>query len=178
MTANHLVMREQSVTTSSLVIAKATDADLDGILDLQAANQMDRGGSLSASLPRSRVAAMLDDMPVIVANRDGRVLGFLMTTSRAVNADIPIVQGMLAAYQGSPDAYIYGPVCVSTDERGKGLAQAMFAELRRLEPKREGMLFIRSDNEASLRAHARMGMQEVAEFPFNGFVYTVFSYVG
>lgn len=51
-----------------------------------------------------------------------------MTTSRAMNADIPVVQAMFAAYQGSPDAYIYGPICVGEDERGKGLAQSMFAK--------------------------------------------------
>lgn len=51
-----------------------------------------------------------------------------MTTSRAMNADIPLVQAMFAAYQASPDAYIYGPICVGEDERGKGLAQSMFAK--------------------------------------------------
>lgn len=160
------------------VIGKADEADLDGILELQAANQMARGGSLSASLPRSRVVAMMLEMPLIVARRDGRISGFLMTTSRAMNADLPIVQAMFSAYHGSPDAYVYGPICVGEDERGKGLAQRMFAELRRLEPGREGILFIRKDNEPSLRAHLKMGMKEVATFQFNGFDHAVFSYIG
>ena len=166
------------MTESLISIGKATEADLDGILDLQAANQVDRGGSLSASLSRVRVAAMLHDMPIVVARRSDLVTGFLMTTSRAMNADIPIVQAMFTAYQGSPDAYIYGPICVGEGERGKGLAQSMFAKLRLLEPGREGVLFIRRDNEASLRAHSRMGMREVAEFRLNGFDFVVFSYVG
>jgi hypothetical protein len=54
----------------------------------------------------------------------------------------------------------------------------MFMELRRLEPGREGVLFIRRDNEASLRAHARMDMREVAGFQFKGFDFAVFSYRG
>lgn len=159
-------------------VEKATLADLDGIMELQAANQIDRGGALSASLPRSRVALMMQTMPLIVARRNGRVVGFLMTSTRTMNADFLIVQAMFAAYHGSEDAYVYGPICVSAEERGKGLAQAMFDTLKRLEPGREAVLFIRRDNEASLRAHKRMGMLEMAEFRFNGFDFAVLSYIG
>ena len=53
----------------------------------------------------------------------------------------------------------------------------MFAELRQLLPEREGVLFIRRDNPASLRAHARMGMREVAEFTHGGAAFAVLSYI-
>jgi hypothetical protein len=46
-------------------------------------------------------------------------------------------------------------------------SQAMFVELRHLEARREGVLFIRRDNESSLRAHARMDMREVTGLQFN-----------
>ena len=45
------------MTKGDVAIGQASEADLDGILDLQAANQPERGGALSASLPRSRIAA-------------------------------------------------------------------------------------------------------------------------
>lgn len=166
------------MTTHEPSIGRADESDLDGILELQAANQIARGGSLSASLSRTRVQAMMNEMPLIVARRDGHITGFLMTTTRAMNADLPIVKAMFAAYQGTPDAYVYGPICVGEQERGKGLAQKMFADLRRLEAGREGILFIRQDNEPSLRAHLKMGMKKVARFSFNGFEYAVFSYIG
>jgi predicted GNAT superfamily acetyltransferase len=159
-------------------IGRATDAVLDGILELQAANQPQRGGLLSAELPRSRVGEMMRAMPLIVARRSGRVVAFLMSSSREMNHDVPIIRAMLDAYPGTPDAYVYGPICVSEEERGKGLAQAMVAELRRLEPSREGVLFIRRDNSASLRAHTKMGMREVADFVFDGKDFVVLSYVG
>jgi len=159
-------------------ISRATEIDLDGIMELQAANQPEHGGSLSASLPRSRIAQMMRAMPLIVARRRGRISGFLMTSTREMNADVPIIGAMLAAYPGAPDAYVYGPICVSAEARGQGLAQAMFAELQRLLPGREGILFIRRDNPASLRAHAKMGMREVAGFLFNGSDYIALSYVG
>jgi predicted GNAT superfamily acetyltransferase len=159
-------------------IGQAAEADLDGIVELQAANQADRGGSLSGSLPRFRIAEMMREMPLIVARRGGRIVGFLMTGTRAMAADVPIVSAMFAAYAGASNAYVYGPICVAAEERGKGLAQAMFSELRRLAPAREGILFIRRDNVASLRAHEKMGMREVASFLYGGTEFAVLSYVG
>jgi predicted GNAT superfamily acetyltransferase len=159
-------------------IGRATEADLDGILVLQAANQPERGGMLSANLSRSRVAELMLGMPLIVARRSGRVVAFLMNSTREMNDDIPIIRAMLEAYPGTADAYVYGPICVKEEERGKGLAQAMFTELRRLERGREGILFIRRDNPASLRAHRKMGMREVAGFVLGGIDYVVLSYVG
>ena len=159
-------------------IGRATEHDLDGILELQAANQLERGGLLSVELPRARVTAMMQEMPLIVARRDGRIVAFLVNSTRQMNDDVPIIRAMLDAYPGESNAYVYGPICVSEAERGKGMAQALFAELRRLEPGREGILFIRSDNAASLRAHAKMGMREVAGFVFNGLDHVVLSFIG
>jgi predicted GNAT superfamily acetyltransferase len=166
------------VEITGVDVGTATERDLDGILELQAANQPERGGLLSAELPRSRVAEMMRAMPLIVARRNGRVVAFLMNSPREMNDDVPIIRAMLDAYPGTPDAYVYGPICVSEEERGKGLAQAMVAELRRLEPGREGVLFIRRDNSASRRAHTKMGMREVADFVFEGRDFVVLSYVG
>lgn len=166
------------MTNPQPTIGKATETDLDGILALQAANQVARGGALSAELPRDRIAAMMGDMPLVVARGEQGVLGFLMTTTRAMNADFPIIRAMFAAYPGSADAYVYGPICVAASERGKGLAQALFQELRRLQPGREGILFIRRDNDASIRAHLRMGMREVAGFEMNGVEFSVMSFIG
>ena len=121
---------------------------------------------------------MLAAMPVIVARRAGRVVGFLVSSAPTAELDIPIVRAMLAAYPGGPGAYVYGPVVVAGSERGKGLAQAMFTRLRALLPGREGILFIRCDNLASLRAHEKMGMREVASFTHDGIGFAVFAYFG
>jgi predicted GNAT superfamily acetyltransferase len=166
------------MSKSDVIVTRAHPSDLEGILALQADNQVARGGSLAASLPAGRIVSMMAAMPQIVARSNGQLTGFLMTTTREMNADLAIVQAMLAAYPGSPDAYVYGPICVSEHARGQGLAQQMFAELCRLEPGREGMLFIRNDNAASIRAHLKMGMREVASFPFNGADYAVFTFTG
>jgi hypothetical protein len=49
-------------------------------------------------------------MPLIVARRNGRVVGFLMTSTRTMNADVLIVQAMFVAYHGSEDAYVYNGI--------------------------------------------------------------------
>jgi predicted GNAT superfamily acetyltransferase len=159
-------------------IARAEAGDLDGMLSLQAENRADRGGALSGSIPRERLSGLMAAMPIIVARRGGRVVGFLVTSAPSAEMGIPIVGAMLAAYPGAAGAYVYGPIVVAAAERGKGLAQAMFAQLRSLLPGREGILFIRRDNLASLRAHAKMGMREVASFTQGGADFTVFAYIG
>lgn len=166
------------MTRSGTEILRESIGDLDGIVALQAANQPERGGTLSACLTPARIAEMMSEMPLIVARRDGRVAGYLMTSTREMNADVPVIKAMLAAYPGTADAYVYGPICVEAEARGKGLAQAMFSELRRLVPGREGILFIRRDNPASLRAHEKMGMREVAGFVFGGSEFVVLSWPG
>jgi L-amino acid N-acyltransferase YncA len=164
--------------TAGYDIGLATEGDIEGILDLQDRNQPDRGGTLSARFSRAWFEAAIAAMPVVVARREGRVVGYLVSSPLAAYAEVPVVRAMLAAYGGTPGAYVYGPICVEEAERGRGLAGAMFAELRAWLPGREGVLFIRRDNAASLKAHARMGMREVAEFTHGGAAFAVLSYVG
>jgi L-amino acid N-acyltransferase YncA len=157
-------------------IALATREDVGAILDLQERNLASRGGSLSVPFSQAWFETACADGQVIVAKRSGSVLGYLVFSTFAAQAHVPLVQAMLKAYPGTPDAYNYGPVCVAASERGRGLAGAMFAELRRRQPGREGIAFIRRDNAASLLAHKKMGMQEVAEFSHGEVEFAVVAY--
>jgi acetyltransferase (GNAT) family protein len=159
-------------------ITRATRDDIEGILVLQEENQPERNGMLSARLPRAWFEAALADMPIIVTRRDGRVVGYLVSASRSAVAGVPVIAAMLSAYPGTADSYVYGPVCVAADERGNGIADAMFGLLRALLPGKEGILFIRNDNGPSLRAHRRMGMRQVAGFTHDGADFSAFAYMG
>jgi ribosomal protein S18 acetylase RimI-like enzyme len=154
-------------------IRLAAGADVPGILDLQACNLPDKGGLLSVGFPATWFEAAIAAMPVIVAARGSAVVGYLVSAPFPALMNVPIVQAMLRAYPGSPDGYLYGPICVAEAERGQGIAQAMFSALRAELPGREGIAFIRRDNVASLRAHRRMGMREVAEFDFDGVAHVI-----
>ena len=105
-------------------ITLATRGDIIGILDLQEQNLLGRGGLLSVRLPGAFIEAALDDLPQIVARRDGKIVAYLLAGSRSVHAQTPIIKAMFRAYSGSHDAYIYGPICVAESERGHGLATA------------------------------------------------------
>src|SRR5215470_19240495 len=138
--------------SDGIEIATASARDLDGILALQEANLPERGGTLSARLSRAQLEAMIADLPLLVARRGDVVVGYLLAASQATVSAVPVIRAMLAAYAGGPDAYVYGPIVVAEGERGSGLAQRLFESLRARLPGREGILFIRSDNSASLRA--------------------------
>jgi predicted N-acetyltransferase YhbS len=163
---------------SKLVIEPAIRKDIPEILELQERNLPDNGGTLSVRLSREWFETAICDMPVIVARSDSRVVGYVASTPLAAQAEIPIVQSMLRVYPGSPSAYIYGPVCVAESHRGRGLARAMFEELRTRLPEREGFTFIRRDNTRSISAHIKMGMRKVAEFARADVAYVVVSYGG
>jgi len=152
-------------------IALATRDDIAGILDLQERNLLARGGLLSVRLPGAFIEAALDDLPQIVARRDGKVVAYLLAGSRSVHAQTPIIQAMFRAYPGS-----HGPICVAENERGHGLATALFAKLCERLPGRECVAFVRRDNVASLQAHVKMGMKDVASFEHGGVAHAVLAF--
>lgn len=164
----------------NIKIKVATIADIAGIIKLQSANQTSQGGTLSGELNQSQIVEMMKDMPQIVAYLNSEIVGFILTTSQAVhsNRNVPIVNAMFASYSGiNTDSYIYGPVCVNETHRGKGVAQQMFKELLHQEPNREGILFIKSDNASSLRAHEKMGIKKVGNLNFNNAEFAVCAYL-
>ena len=79
-------------------IALATRDDVVGILDLQEQNLLGRGGLLSVRLPDTFIEAALDDLPQIVARRDGKIVAYLLAGSRDLHAQTPIIQAMFRAY--------------------------------------------------------------------------------
>lgn len=167
--------RTNEMNLANVVIAMADATDVDGILALAERNAPDRGGELSVRFKREDIAARISASPAVVARRNGEVIGFVLTHEKQ-GPNPPIVDAMLRAYAGSRNAYVYGPVCVDEPARGLGIAALMFAELRKLLPGREGILFIKASNEPSLRSHRKMGMQEVGEINFHGTQLIIFAY--
>lgn len=164
-----------SMSPENISVERANLTHVDGILKLAEANSPGRGGELTGSLPRDAVVAAIQMLPAVVAIRGGQVAGFLLSWEKSISAH-PCVAAMLNAYAGSDDAYVYGPICVEASLRGRGLAAAMFAELRRLIPGREGILFIKANNTPSIRAHLKMGMRKTAEYTWDGRPFLVFAY--
>ena len=159
-------------------ITLATPDDIPGMLALQDANLPDKGGSLSVRLTEDWFRDTILEKSIVVARCNSKVIGYVMGTALEANAHIAIIQAMLRAYPASPDCYLYGPICVAKSERGKGLARALFEELRSRLPGRPAMLFVRADNPSSLQAHRKMGMRELGTFDNEGVRYMALTYSG
>jgi hypothetical protein len=101
-------------------------------------------------------------------------MGVLVTSGKE-QASAPPVIAMLNAWPGEPNAYVYGPVCISKTARGRGVLEALCRELVARLPGREGILFIRRSNTRSLRAHVQLKMREVSSFVLDGEEFVVLS---
>jgi hypothetical protein len=165
--------------TERIELRRATTADINDIVSLLQANESIRGGSLTGHFDHAWLAAALEDVPVIVARNPEWLAGVLISSSISAVRHVPAVARMLETYRGGADAYIYGPVCVDWRSRGLGLAEKLFARLKIELPGREGILFIRRDNVASIHAHREnLKMAERGTFGLDGFEYVVLSYRG
>jgi GNAT superfamily N-acetyltransferase len=153
----------------------ATSDDAEKISALLTSNSADRGGMLLGDWSVGEIKARLrDHQPIIVAISETALLGALLAEEKT-HASAPPVMAMLAVWPGRPDAYVYGPVCVAADARGKGVLEALYAGLVAQFPGREAVLFIRADNPRSRQAHVRLGMREVAHFTYQNEPFVVLS---
>lgn len=157
-------------------IALATPEDIPGILALQEPNLPDSWGGLSVRQNAEWFKRTMLEMPLIIARRDGEIVGYVVATTLAAKSHVAIVQAMLRSFPAPPDCYAYGPVCVAATERGKGLAGILFEELRVRLLGRPAMTFVRNDNAPSLRAHRKMGMRELGAFTSEGVSFIAFTY--
>jgi GNAT superfamily N-acetyltransferase len=156
-------------------IRSATLDDIPQIMTLQEANLPANGGSLSVRQPTDWFARAIVEDAVVVALRT-RIVGYVLGTSIAAQAHIPVIKSLLGAYPPPPECYVYGPVCVAESERGKGLAAALFEVLRERMNDRPALTFVRTENTPSLQAHRKMGMRELGVFLYDGVSYVAFFY--
>ena len=127
-----------------------------------------------ATVPPTVTKWITDGALVIVAMDGPKLAGVLFTSEKAQASALPVV-AMLKAWPGSADAYVYGPVCVDQAARGLGVLEAMYAHALACLPGREAVLFINAGNTRSLKAHARLGMVQVADFTLGEQAFAVLS---
>lgn len=157
-------------------ITLATASDVDAITALLQANSVARGGALTGQFQRDTVAGMVATAhAVVVARADEQIVGVLFAAPIDRADAPPVIRAMRGAWpQGcGQDAYVYGPACVAASMRGQGMLGLLYAALREQLHGRHAVLFIRSDNAPSQRAHARLGMRMVATFNFAGAAHVV-----
>jgi predicted GNAT superfamily acetyltransferase len=175
---------------SSIVYRRAKPKDYPEILNLQAANFIAnlseserKEGFLSAQFSPEQTAQIAEDLGTTVAVVDGRVAAFLCAFRKEFDTGSPVIVKMLASYdqltfQGHPlsalNSYIYGPVCIARNYRGRGLLRGLYeAQKRDLREQFEiGVAFVSRNNPHSLSAHVGgLGMIEAGDFSVNDIDY-------
>ena len=174
---------------------RATAAEYGQILQLQSANYIAnlseaerKQGFLSAQFTAEQTARIAEDLGTVVALVDGRVAGFLCAFRNEFETGSPVIAKMLQSYdrlrfEGRPlsafQSYIYGPVCIGREHRGRGLLRGLYeAQKRDLAGQFEiGVAFVSRSNPHSLSAHvAGLGMTEAGDFVVNENVYVTLAF--
>jgi hypothetical protein len=65
----------------------ATSEDIPELLALQAQNQESRGGALSIEFPAVWFEMVVREMPIVIARRDGRLVGYLLSSTPEATQD-------------------------------------------------------------------------------------------
>ena len=173
----------------------AVPADYIAILRLQSDNHianLSEGereqGFLSAQFTPEQTAQIAEDLGTIVALVNDQVVGFLCAFRKEFPTGSPVIAKMLEAYHrlnfedrplSAFNSYIYGPVCLGREYRGRGLLRGLYeAQKKDLAGQFEiGVAFVSRSNPHSLSAHvAGLGMSEAGDFEVKGNVYATLAF--
>jgi hypothetical protein len=174
---------------------RAESADIPAILRLQAAyfvanltDEEKREGFLSAEFTPQQAADMAADLGTTIATIGSTVAGFVCAFRREFDTGSPVLEKMLTLYdsfqfRGQPlsrcNSYIYGPVCIAREFRGRGLLRGLYETQKKdLAGRFEvGVAFVARSNPHSLDAHIQgLGMDEAGEFEVNNNRYVVLAF--
>lgn len=124
----------------------------------------------------------------MVACEGQSVLGFLCGFRRDYDHGSPVVAAMIAQFDraryggralDSYNTFIYGPVCIGREHRGRGLLRGLYEGLKREAAGQfeVGVAFVARNNPHSLAAHVEgLGMSEAGEFDLNGKNYVILAF--
>lgn len=188
-------MRRDLTFMWSIEYRRANPEDYPAILHLQSANfvanlgeQERRQGFLSAQFTLEQTGQIAEDLGTMVATIDNSVVGFLCAFRKEFETGSPVIAKMLESYgrlsfQGKPlsslSSYIYGPVCIGREFRGRGLLRGLYeAQKKDLAGQFDiGVAFVSRDNPHSLSAHIHgLGMAEAGDFKVKGSIYATLAF--
>jgi L-amino acid N-acyltransferase YncA len=174
---------------------RVRESDYPALLALQEANLRDNltpaqrsEGFLSARFSPEQFAAMDAEVAVVAAEVDGSIAGYLCGSSVEFNRRFALLTAMIERYphtqlRGRPlqsyASFVYGPVCVDSRFRGRGLLRGLYRMLRaEVAGKFEiGVAFVAQDNAHSLAAHVQgLGMCDAGGFEFDARRYRILAF--
>ncbi len=170
-----------------IIYRVATSADLEGAVKLLEENYRGslteegmKDGFISVKFTVADLNEMTENGVTVVAVCGDTTAGVLSAQTCEYNLrKIPLVKEMVKALSGeifdgsaidTTKSIVCGPVCVSTEFRGRGVLEHMYNVLKR-EVKTTyplGLTLISQGNPRSLHAHEKIGMQKIKSFDFEG----------
>lgn len=161
----------------------STDRHFEQILSLQRRNlfssiseeQQAKQGFVFAEHTVPVLKKMALHLPQVIAVSQGRVVGYNLAMTAAMENEIPSLSPMFALferihYHGKPlpacNFMVGGQVCVDEDFRGRGLLSRLYHETRnRVYPDYQLCVTeIARRNDISLRAHLKMGFEVISTY--------------
>lgn len=164
---------------------KASNADFQGILDLQqknlAHNLTDlekKDGFLSVEFTKEQFGVMNTQTGIVICKDKEDILGYLCTSSLEFNKSFELPAAMMELYEQLPykgkllehyHSIVVGPWCIERNSRGKNIFLGMWNMLSEILTEDIELLttFISTNNSRSLYAAKKAGMEEVTTFEFH-----------
>lgn len=144
-------------------------------------------GFLSAAFSEEQFRSMDNDLCVVICTDLENICGYVCASSVEYNKNIPLVAAMLnhfpnITYQEKSlavyNSFIYGPVCIDKEYRGKNILSALINKMLELLLQKNPQLelltvLISSENQRSINAHKKLGMEKVGQFEFAGKIFWI-----
>lgn len=173
-TTDLLFLSEKNIM-GNFIIRKATLTDYSAIITLQDANKQDRlseeerkrGGFVSSNFTKESLDKVNNALGVWVAISGTQLVGFACMSQIDPAPDYDTIKAMIETFPqqhfngktlNQQNVFIYGPVCIDVNWRGKGLLKQLLAEIKNEARKSNydvGVAFIDIRNKHSLEAHEK-----------------------
>jgi hypothetical protein len=164
-----------------------SDADLQGILELQQANlktnlspaEQQQQGFVTLRHDLQLLRLMNDPLPHVIAKCKAQVVAYALVMMPSMASHIPELQPMFdriarLTFKGqaiTTDRYVVmGQVCVAKPHRSSGLFTALYDRLATsVRPHVDCVITdIAAHNQRSLRAHEKVGFSTIDTYPSDG----------
>lgn len=138
-------------------------------------------GFVQGAMDEETIARFQAGPGVFVAEEDGSLAGFAMTSEPGLFNAGPVKSTVDAVAAHSPEGtrlFMYGPVAVDAGFQGRGVLSKLLTALSNDLAGRFdlGALFVEAANEKSLAVHRHYGMAEPARFTLGDREYVVFTF--
>ncbi len=173
-----------------MIFRRAVPPDFPDILELQRQNLLQnlehqdlQEGFLSIEYSLEQLERLNRELGIFVARDNDRLAGYLIAQPMDFALQSPLISSMVRRF---PDVhykkrplselkiFIYGPVCIDRDFRGRGVLEGIYAVMLATVKGHydAGVAFVSRKNPRSLYAHRdKLGMKVVDEFEFSGLKY-------